>query len=156
LKKKQILIVIGITVLILLGIVGAERVGLKPWKDQPRTLVTEETKMTSKLCVVWTSGDPEIAKNICFMYTRNAKKAGWFDIVHLVVWGPSAKLLSQNTELQTEFKAMQNVGVLTEACINCARNYGVVEELQKLKLDVKGMGKPLSERLQSDWQVVTF
>jgi hypothetical protein len=110
----------------------------------------------SRLCVVWTSGDPGVAKNVCFMYTLNAKKQGWFDDVHLVVWGPSAELLSRDTSLQGEIRAMQKVGVVTEACVVCARRYGVVEELRALGIDVKGMGVPLSERLKQDWKVITF
>jgi hypothetical protein len=110
----------------------------------------------SRLCVVWTSSDPDVAKNVCFMYALNAKKAGWFDEVCLVVWGPSAKLLAEDPSLQAEMKAMQKVGVVTEACVACARKYGVVDELKKLDLDVKGMGKPLSDRLKADWKVITF
>jgi hypothetical protein len=109
-----------------------------------------------RLCVVWTSGDPEVATNVCFMYTGNAKKRGWFDEVRLVVWGPSARLLAGSKELQTELQAMQKAGVVTEACVACARNYGVVEALQNLKIDVKPMGAPLSERLKADWKVITF
>ena len=111
-------------------------------------------KPASRLCVVWSSADPDVAKNVCFMYTLSAKKAGWFDVVHLVVWGPSAKLLAENEALQNEIKAMQMVGVVTEACIVCARRYGVEDDLRELGLDVKGMGKPLSDRLKEDWKVV--
>ena len=110
----------------------------------------------SKLCVLWTSADPDVAKNVCFMYALNAKKAGWFDEVHLVVWGPSARLLAEDKTIQSEMKAMQEVGVVTEACVVCARRYGVDEDLKKLKLDVKPMGKPLSRRLKADWKVITF
>ncbi|WP_372806701.1 DsrE family protein [Pontiella sp.] len=110
----------------------------------------------SRLCVVWTSADPDVAKNVCFMYALNAKKAGWFDEVCLVVWGPSAKLLAEDPALQAELKAMQQVGVVTEACVACARRYGVVDDLKKLDLDVKGMGQPLSDRLKADWKVITF
>jgi hypothetical protein len=110
----------------------------------------------SRLCVVWTSGDPGVAKNVCFMYTHNAKRRGWFDEVHLVVWGPSAKLLGENKELQDEVKAMQKTGVVVEACVACAKNYGVVDALKGLGIDVKPMGEPLSQRLKSDWKVLTF
>jgi hypothetical protein len=111
---------------------------------------------SSRLCVVWSSADPDVAKNVCFMYALNAKKAGWFDVVHLVVWGPSAKLLAEDQTIQAELKAMQKVGVVTEACVACARRYGVDDDLKKLDLDVKGMGKPLSDRLKDDWKVITF
>ena len=86
----------------------------------------------SQLCVVWSSADPGVAKNVCFMYTLNAKKRGWIDVVHLVVWGPSAKLLAENEELQADIKAMQKAGVVVEACVACASNYGVVDALKAL------------------------
>ena len=76
----------------------------------PTSRAAEETP--SQLCVVWSSGDPGVAKNVCLMYTHNAKKRGWFGVVHLVVWGPSAKLLTENQELQAEIKAMQQSGVV--------------------------------------------
>jgi hypothetical protein len=106
--------------------------------------------------VVWSSGDPGVAKNVCFMYAHNAKRRGWFGVVHLVVWGPSAKLLAEDKELQNEVKAMQKTGVVVEACVACAKNYGVVDALKKLGIDVKGMGEPLSQRLKGDWKVLTF
>ena len=49
----------------------------------------------NKLAVLWTSGDPEVAEKVCFMYTNNAKKQGWFDEVVLIVWGTSSKLLCE-------------------------------------------------------------
>jgi hypothetical protein len=113
-------------------------------------------EIPSRLCVVWSSADPDVARNVCFMFALNAKKAGWFDAVHLVVWGPSAKLLAADQELQMELKDMQKVGVVTEACVVCARRYGVDGKLKQLGLDVKGMGEPLSQRLKGDWKVITF
>jgi hypothetical protein len=90
------------------------------------------------------------------MYTHNAKRRGWFGVVHLVVWGPSAKLLTEDKDLQNEVKAMQKSGVGVEACVSCAKNYGVVEPLKKLDIDVKPMGQPLTERLKGSWKVLTF
>ena len=68
------------------------------------------------------------------------KKRGWIDVVHLVVWGPSAKLLTENEDLQNEVKAMQKTGVAVEACVTCANNYGVADALRALDIDVKPMG----------------
>jgi hypothetical protein len=110
----------------------------------------------SQLCVVWSSGDPGVAKNVCFMYTLNAKKREWFGVVHLVVWGPSAKLLAENGALQSEVKNMQKAGVVVEACVACANNYGVAEDLRALDIDVKPMGVPLSDRLKGSWKVLAF
>ncbi len=109
-----------------------------------------------KLVVLWTSGDPEVAEKVCFMYTHNAKLQGWFDDVTLVVWGPSSKLLSENADLQKSVQAMIEAGIKVEACISCANMYGVVQELRDIGIDVKGMGVPLTDYLKSDAKILNF
>lgn len=145
-KAVQIAGVAGVGVLLVMSCVGA-------WSAPSQA---DEKEAPSQLCVVWTSGDPGVAKNVCFMYTHNAKLRGWFGVVHLVVWGPSSKLLAENEELQKEIKVMQKDGVVVEACLACAKNYGVVDALKKLDIDVKPMGQPLTERLKGPWKVLTF
>ncbi len=115
-----------------------------------------EMREQDKLMVVWTSGDREVALKVCFMYTNAAKKMKWFDEVHLIVWGPSAKLLANDEELQKQLKIMQDNGVVVEACVNCADMYGVSEDLKALGIDVKGMGKPLTDRLKANWKQLNF
>lgn len=115
-----------------------------------------ETRENDKLMVVWSSGDRDVALKVCFMYTNAAKRNDWFDVVHLIVWGPSAKLLTEDKELQEKLKMMQDNGVVVEACISCANMYGVADKLKKLDIDVKGMGTPLSERLKADWKQLNF
>jgi hypothetical protein len=110
----------------------------------------------SKLCVVWSSGDPAVAKNTCFMYVLNAKRFKWFDEVHLVVWGPSAKRLAKDRAMQAQLAAMKKMGVVVEACVLSARMDGVDKKLQQLGVDCKLMGPILSNRLKSDWKVITF
>ena len=109
-----------------------------------------------KLVVVWTSDDPHVAERVALMYTHAAKTAGWFKDVTLIIWGPSAKLVSENLKIQEKLKAMQKDGVVIEACIACATAYNVVDNLKKLNFDVKGMGKPLTDYLKSGAKVLTF
>lgn len=111
---------------------------------------------TNKLAVLWTSGDPEVAEKVCFMYTNNAKKQAWFDEVVLIVWGPSARLLTENKMLQEYIKTMQDNGVRLEACYYCADMYGIVDDLKNLNIEVKGMGVPLSNYLKEGWHTLTF
>ena len=110
----------------------------------------------TRLAVLWTSGDPEVAHKVCFMYTNAAAKQKWFDEVLLVVWGPSARLLAGDKELEAKIKLMMKTGVTVQACVACARLYGVVDDLKAMGIDVKPMGKPLSDMLKSDWKVITF
>lgn len=111
---------------------------------------------SNKLAVLWTSGDPDVAEKMAFMYTYNAKKQGWFDEVVLIVWGPSAKLLSENKMLQDYVKKMQEAGIKVEACIACARMYEVDGKLKDLGIDVKGMGVPLSNYLKEGWKTLSL
>ena len=110
----------------------------------------------TKLAVIWSSGDPAVAHKVCFMYTHNAKRRGWFDEVTLIVWGPSAELLTRDPTLQESIKAMKADGIVLEACKACSDSYGVSDQLSALGIDVKYMGIPLTEMLQGDWKVLTF
>jgi hypothetical protein len=110
----------------------------------------------SKLLVVWTSGDREVALKMVYMYTFNAKKRGWWNEIRFLVWGPSSKLLSEDAELQDYIKKMKEEGVELLACKACSDSYGVSEKLEALGVEVKYMGVPLTEMLKSDWVTVTF
>lgn len=111
---------------------------------------------SNKLAVLWTSGDPEVAEKMGFMYTYNAKKQGWFDDVVLIIWGPSAKLLSENKMLQDYVKKMMEAGVVVEACTVCAQMYEVQDDLAEMGIDVKGMGIPLSNYLKEGWSTLSL
>ena len=109
------------------------------------------------LFVVWTSGDPDVAHRVALMSTHAAKRFGWFDNVTLVVWGPSQRLLCADKDLKAKIKEMQDDGVSVEACIACARTYGLVDELKELGLPVYGQGEPLSKALKDPGvSVATF
>ncbi|MEJ2542401.1 MAG: DsrE family protein [Gemmatimonadota bacterium] len=120
----------------------------------PETLPSQEGP--SRLAVLWTSGDREVALNVAFMYTHNAKARGWFDEVTLIVWGPSSRLLSEDEELQEYVVRMEEAGVEVVACRACADTYGVSEILEGMGIEVKYMGEPLTEMLKGDWEILTF
>lgn len=119
-----------------------------------------QTRVESKptrLALVWTSGDPDVAHRMALMYSHAAKRAGWYDEVTLIVWGPSQRLLVGDKDLQAKVEAMRKDGVIVRACIACANSYGIADDLRALGLPVEPMGQPLSEMLQSDgWDVLTF
>lgn len=113
--------------------------------------------MPPKLAVLWTSGDRDVALKMVFMYTFNAKKRGWWKDIQFIIWGPSSKLLSEDKEIQDYLKKMKDEGVALVACKACSDSYGVSSKLEKLGVDVKYMGVPLTELLKSEqWKVVTF
>ena len=110
----------------------------------------------SKLLVVWTSADKEVALKMVYMYTYNAKKNGWWDEVRFLIWGPSARLLAEDQELQEYVKKMKTEGVEIIACKACADSYGISEKLEGIGAKVFYVGKDLTAMLKSDWVTVTF
>jgi hypothetical protein len=123
----------------------------------PAAHAEEGDTPTGKLMVVWTSADRDVAEKVCLMYTHAAKKYGWFAEVHLVVWGPSQRLLVGDPAVQAKVKEMKEDGVVVEACIACATQLGLVDQIRALGYEVKGMGQPLTEALKdTDTEVITF
>jgi hypothetical protein len=144
--KKPGLIFVMMLALVAVGAAG--RHGLMLGQDRPSP--------DSRLAVVWSSGDPEVANKVCLMYTHNAKRQRWFDEVTLIVWGPSAKLLAMDKDLQAKVKSMSDDGVKIQACQACSDSYGVSDQLRRLGIDVQYMGKPLTDMLKQGWKVLTF
>ncbi len=111
---------------------------------------------SDKLVVLWTSGDREVAINMVFMYTLNSKLRKWWEDVCLIVWGPSSKLLAEDTELQDYITKIREAGVDIAACKACADNYGVSGNLEKLGIDVKYIGEPFTQLLKENHKIITF
>lgn len=126
------------------------------FKIEASSLLEEQASEPSKLVVLWTSGDRDVALNMVFMYTYSAKKSGWWKDIRLIIWGHSSKLLSEDTELQQEIKKMKEVGIEILACKACADRYGVAKKLEELGAEVKYLGLPLTEMLKSGWVCLTF
>lgn len=111
----------------------------------------------TRQAVVWTSADPDVAHRMVLMYMHASQTAHWFDENLVIVWGPSARLLAGDKDLQAKVKAMMKDGVRFQACVVCADMYGVAQTLRDMGIEVKGMGQPLSRLLQDDgWKVMTF
>lgn len=115
-----------------------------------------EEKAADHLLIVWTSGDPEIAHKMVFMYAYNAQKNGWWNQVTLLLWGPSSKLTSEDAEIQESLVKMLEEGVELLACKGCADSYGVSSKLEDLGVDVKYTGTYLTEFIKSGKKVITF
>jgi len=109
----------------------------------------------SKLAVLWTSADREVAQNMVFMYTLNAKKNGWFDEIKMIIWGPSAGLLAKDIGLQEYLKEMIEAGVEVIACKACADSYNASEKLTSLGIDVFFVGNAFTDILKSDAKLLS-
>ncbi len=108
------------------------------------------------LVVVLTSGDKEVAMKMVFMYTFNSRLKEWWDDITLIIWGPSAKILCNDHEMQNYIHNMLENGIKVEACITCANMYGVAKDLLDMGIDVKPMGPVLTQYVKENRHVLTF
>jgi len=109
-----------------------------------------------KLLIVWSSNDIEVAKKMVLLYSSVILDRKYWDEAHLMIWGPSAKLLASNQELQEYVKKIMNTGVDVSCCVVCSDDYGVSSKIRELGIDTTHTGERLTNSLKNDWKVITF
>ncbi len=109
-----------------------------------------------KLSILWVNDDPDVAHNMVFMYAINSKVKAWWEEVDIIIWGPTAKLVAENETIQEKIKLAQHAGVNIVACLACAAQFGVVDNLKQLDIDVKFMGEPLTAILKNNEKILTI
>ena len=114
--------------------------------------------MTDKthLYVLWTNDNPITAEKMVFMYTINSLIHGWWEKVTLIIWGAPAKLVGEDETMQEKIKEALDAGVHLTACKACADQLGVTETLQKLGIEVKYWGVPLTDLLTKEEALLTI
>lgn len=112
--------------------------------------------MKTHLYVLWTNDNPVTAEKMVFMYTINSLKRGWWEKVTLIIWGATAQLVSENVNIQAKIKEALDAGVHVTACKACADQLGVTEALEKLQIEVKYWGVPLTEVLKNNEHLLTI
>jgi len=123
---------------------------------QGETTKSKDEETIDSAAIVWTSGDPEVAKKMVFLYAYNAKKNGWLENIKFIIWGSSTLLVSQDKEIQDWVKKLDEVGVELYACKWCADQYKISKLLEKLGVDVIYYGEPLTKLIKDDWKILTF
>jgi hypothetical protein len=108
------------------------------------------------LYVLWTNADLITAEKMVFMYTVNSLLKNWWEKVTLIVWGATAKLVSEDENIQKMVKKALEAGVHISACKACADQLGVTETLEKLNIEVKYWGMPLTEILKKEEMLLTI
>jgi len=108
------------------------------------------------LYVLWTNDNPVTAEKMVFMYTINSLAKGWWEKVTLIIWGAPAKLVSEDEKIQKLVKKALKAGVQITACKACADQLGVTKALEKLDIEVRYWGAPLTEILKNDEKLLTI
>jgi hypothetical protein len=108
------------------------------------------------LYILWTNPDILTSEKMVFMYTINSLRRGWWKKITLIVWGATAKLVSENEYIQVKVKQAIEEGVHISACKACADQLGVTEKLEELGIEVKYWGEPLTELIKKKVYLLTL
>jgi len=109
-----------------------------------------------KLLIVWSTAEIEVAKKMVLLYSGVILPRGYWEKAHLMIWGPSAKLLAENIDLQELLSKVRETGVELSCCVVCSDEYGVTEKLGSMGIDMIHTGELLTSALKEDWKVITF
>jgi len=107
------------------------------------------------LYVLWTNDNLITAEKMVFMYAVNSLLHDWWEKVTLIIWGASAKLVSENIDIQKKVKEALDAGVVITTCKACADQLGVTDALKRLNIEVKYWGAPLSDILKREEALLT-
>lgn len=108
------------------------------------------------LTILWTTDNKDTFFNMINMYAINSLKHNWWDEVTVIIWGASARLASNDAQVQLEIMEMIQQGVKIEACKACADINEVSEKLEKLGVTVRYMGITLTEILKSGQKLISI
>lgn len=108
------------------------------------------------LYIPWTNGDPTTAEKMVFMYASNPMIRGWWNKVTLIIWGAPAKLSGESTQIQGKIKEVLEAGVHITACKAWPDQFIVTEILEKMNVEVKYWGEPLTKLLKSGETLLTI
>ena len=113
--------------------------------------------MKNNLLIVWSNADIEVANKFPLLYSSVILERKYWQKAHLMLWGPSIKLVKKNKKIQQKLLEIQATGVKMSACIVCVEDYNAVKQLEKLNIKVNHTGQLLTKALKSDkWAVMTI
>ena len=107
------------------------------------------------LYILWTNADPITANLMVFMYAENSMKYQKWEAITIIVWGATTKLVAEDPTIRERIKKLQDLGVHFTACITCAEELGVTEEIRSLGIDLVKWLNPLTELLKENKKLLT-
>ena len=109
-----------------------------------------------KLNILWTTGNKNQVFTMLNTFASKSEKNDWCNDVNVIIYGVSAKLVGTDKKVQSEILNMINHGVNVEAFKDSCDNFGVTETLLELGINVRYMGKPMNEYIQSGQRILTI
>ena len=112
--------------------------------------------MPTKVFILWSGGDREVALEVGLIYPLNAAKNKWMDEVKVIIFGPSEKVAAYDSQVQEKIKQLQDTGVEILACQWCADRMNITSILEEIGIKVVYVGSIISQLLKDGWASLTF
>jgi hypothetical protein len=112
--------------------------------------------MATKVFILLSSGDKEVALEVGLVYPLNAAKNKWMDEVRVIIFGPAEKVVAYSQEVQERLKELQEAGVEIMACKWCADRMNITGILEEAGIKVVYVGSIISQLLKDGWASLTF
>ena len=104
--------------------------------------------MATKLLVILSSGDREVALEVGLIYPLNAARNKWMDEVKVIIFGPSEKVAATDAEVQGRIKELLALGVEVMACKWCSGRMNITKALEDIGIKVVGVGPIISQLIK--------
>ena len=104
--------------------------------------------------ILWTTESADTALLFINEYADGAISYGWWNKVRIILWGGSVRLVQSNSFVQVNIMRLVHKGIEVVASKKCADAVGATELLESLEVEVKYMGKELTEILKDKEQEV--
>ena len=88
--------------------------------------------MEEHLHILWTNAYPVVFDKMVLMYAVNSLTHGWWEKVTVILWGESARLAVEDPAVAGRIRLARAQGVAFSACVSCARELGVEEQLREM------------------------
>ncbi len=113
--------------------------------------------MSQTLHILWLNDNPVTAELMVFMYATNALRKGWWEDVHIIVWGSTAKLLCEDAHMQKLLQEFQAEGGTVSACRACAERLDKVAALEALEgVEVLYVGEQFTHIIKGNDKLITL
>lgn len=106
--------------------------------------------MKENLLILWSSKDKNIAKNFTLLYSSVLLERNYWKTAHLMIWGPSIKLVKKSKKVRKKLIEIQKSGVTMSACTVCVDEYKVKELFEKLNIEITHTGEFLTKALKDE------
>lgn len=112
--------------------------------------------MKERLHILWTNDNPITSEKMVFMYAHNAILNHWWDEVIIIIWGSTVQYVANEKQVQDRLMHIQSDGVKLSVCKACADQLGATQTIEKLGIELKYWGEPLTKLLKENEKIITI